>query len=144
MSKLLIDCDLLIELEGKNMKSGLYIVTLNNDQPISVNAHDPRHAQRAIRVNKENCQCGKTKDFEARRKTYYRAFGKHHTNFKPVVCLEDINAASRVVMAALDEYRILGKTGRKNKWLQGIKPEKVIKLILSELQAADIEYKSLL
>ena len=59
MSKVLIDCDLLIELEGKNMKFGLYIVTLNNDQPISVNAHDPRHAQRAIRVTKEHCQCGR-------------------------------------------------------------------------------------
>lgn len=47
-------------------------------------------------------------------------------------------------MAALDEYRILGRTGRKNKWLQGIKPKKVIKLMLSELQAAGIEYKSLL
>ena len=36
--------------------SGLYIVTLRNDEPISVNANDPRIADKAIKVTRANCR----------------------------------------------------------------------------------------
>jgi hypothetical protein len=39
--------------------SGIYIVTLNNPHPISVNANDRRVADRAIKVTKDNCKVGK-------------------------------------------------------------------------------------
>ena len=126
------------------MRSGLYIVTLNNEEPISVNANDPRCADTAICATKENCKWGKTTNFERRHKQYQRTFGKHNVNFKPVVCLKDINTADNVIRAALSEYRILGKTGRKNKWLQGIKPERVIELMLYHLDKAGIKYEPLL
>jgi hypothetical protein len=38
------------------MTSGLYIVTLRNDEPISVNANDPRIADKAIKVTRANCR----------------------------------------------------------------------------------------
>ena len=36
------------------MDSGIYIVTLNNEEPISVNAQDQRIAHKAIKVTKAN------------------------------------------------------------------------------------------
>ncbi len=39
--------------------SGIYIVTLNNSEPISVNADDPRYAQTSIKVTRHNCKFGK-------------------------------------------------------------------------------------
>lgn len=40
------------------MKSGIYLATLYNDEPISVNANDRRVADRAIKVHKRNCKVG--------------------------------------------------------------------------------------
>lgn len=68
-----------------NLKSGIYIVTLNNDQPISVNANDPRIADKAIKVTKKNCKIGKAKDLIDRKKNYFKVFGEHNVNFRPVV-----------------------------------------------------------
>lgn len=126
------------------MNSGLYIVTLNNEEPISVNAQDPRIADKAIQVTKENCKFGKAKNLEARKKNYYKTFGEHNVNFKPLVRLENIAAAEKVVMAALDEYRIRGRTGRKNEWLQGVTPQRIIALALYHIEEAGIEYELLL
>ena len=126
------------------MKSGLYIVTLNNDEPISVNAHDPRVADKAIKVTKENCKFGKAKDLDARRKNYYKTFGEENVNFKPIARLADIQTAEKVALAALDEYRVRGSTGRKNEWLEGIKPQSVLAIALFHIEQSGVEYELLL
>ena len=72
------------------MKSGLYIVTLNNEYPISVNRQDPRIADKAIKVTNENCKFGKAKDLIARRKNYFKTFDEENVNFKPIALIEEI------------------------------------------------------
>ena len=54
------------------MESGVYIVSLNNTSPISVNAHDPRIAHKCIKVDRTNCRIGKAKILEAREKNYFK------------------------------------------------------------------------
>ncbi len=96
-----------------NPKSGIYIVTLINDQPISVNANDPRIADKAIKVTKKNCKIGKAKDLASRMNSYYKVFVERNVNFRPVVEMLEIDEAEKVILASLDQYRIRGKTGRK-------------------------------
>jgi len=126
------------------MNSGLYIVTLNNKEPISVNAQDPRIADKAISVTKENCKFGKAKNLDGRKKNYFKTFGEHNVNFKKIALVEDIKSAENVVLTALDGYRIRGNTGRKNEWLQGIKAQSVIAIALYHLEKSGVEYELLL
>jgi len=107
------------------MASGLYIVTLNNEDAISVNANDPRIADRCIKVNKSNCKFGRARDLSARRRNYEKVFGVHNVNFFPIVELPDIAAAENRVLAKLKEWRIAGARVRPNEWLHTIAPADV-------------------
>jgi len=120
--------------------SGLYIVTLNNEHLISVNAHDKRHAEKAIKVNREHCKFGKAKVLAGRRKNYYKTFGQDNVNFKELVRLVDIQLAEQLVLNALDRHRIRGVTGRKNEWLAGISASQVQAIIIQTLDANGINY----
>jgi len=124
----------------KTLKSGLYIVTLNNIHLISVNANDPRHAEKAIRVNYDNCKFGKANVLAGRRENYYKTFGKENVNFKPLVLLEDIQQAESLILRELDLYRIRGRTGRKNEWLAGIAPDQVAQIVFKCLDSHGFIY----
>jgi hypothetical protein len=126
------------------MKSGLYIVTLNNEEPISVNANDPRIANKAIKVTKAHCKFGKAKVLEGRRKNYYKTFGEENVNYFPIVRMLDIESAEKAILAKLNDHRMRGRTGRRNEWLEGIEPKKVLEIALSTLDELDIEYELLL
>ena len=125
------------------MDSGIYIVTLNNSEPISVNANDPRTVDKAIKVTKANCKFGKAKNLKAREKNYYKVFGEHNVHFKPVALIEDIALAEKAVLARLDGYRMRGKTGRKNEWLEGIDTKEVLAIVFDTLNELDISYEKL-
>ena len=125
------------------MKSGLYLVTLNNEEPISVNANDPRVADKAIKVTKASCKFGKTKNLAVREKGYFKVFGEHNVNFKPLVQLEEIDIAEKAILKCLDNYRIRGRTGRKNEWLENINPETAEAIVFSTLKKAGIKYEKI-
>ena len=125
------------------MKSGIYIVTLNNSEPISVNAQDPRVAHKAIKVTKANCKFGKAKVLSGREKNYFKTFGEHNVNFMPVALIEDFALAEKVVLANLDGYRMRGQTGRKNEWLEGISAEEVLGIVLETLELQGISHELL-
>lgn len=125
------------------MESGLYIVTLNNNEPISANAHDPRRANKSIKVNKNNCKFGKAENFERRKKNYYKTFGKNNVNYKPVVAMVDYEIAEEKIKKELISYRIRGKTGRLNEWLQNIESEQVIRVMLKTLKELNLNYELL-
>jgi len=125
------------------MESGIYIVTLNNSEPISVNAHDPRIAHKAIKVTNANCKFGKAKSLKVREKNYYKVFGEHNVNFMPVALIEDIAQAEKAVLAKLDSFRIRGQTGRKNEWLEGIGAKEVLRVVMDTLEALDIPHQPL-
>ena len=123
------------------MESGLYIVTLNNEHPISVNAQDPRIAHKAITVTKENCKFGKAKVLEGRRKNYYKTFGEENVNYFPIVRMVDIEVAEKVILSKLNDHRMRGRTGRRNEWLEGIDPNQVLEIAISALDELDVEYE---
>jgi hypothetical protein len=119
---------------------GLYIVTLNNEQPISVNANDPRIAHRCIRVSNQNCKFGKAKSLSRRRDNYCKVFGAENVNFRPIALTTDIGLAERLVLKALGAWRVRGSTGRKNEWLVGIAAAEVERIAIGSLTAAGVEF----
>jgi len=123
------------------MDSGIYIVTLNNSEPISVNAQDSRIAHKAIKVTKANCKFGKAKSLRAREKNYFKTFGEQNVNFMPVAFIEDYAHAERSILARLDRYRMRGRTGRKNEWLENVSPEEVLQIVLDAMAELGIPYR---
>ena len=121
------------------MQSGLYIVTLNNVEPISVNADRPKIADKCIKVNFENCKLGRAKDFATRRKDYFRTFGSENVNFYPIVGMDDFKLAEKIAMPFQDEFRMRGRTGRKNEWLAGTDPFSVFGSTLFALELASVQ-----
>ena len=119
-------------------KSGLYIVSLKNDDPISVNANDPRIADKAIKVTKANCKFGKARNLARRKNNYEKVFGQHNVTFKPLVVMEEIDEAEKVILKMLGEYRIRGRTGRKNEWLEHISPSEVERIVIDTLERKDV------
>ena len=122
--------------------SGLYIDTLNNEIPISVNAHDKRIADKCIKVTKQNCKFGKANNFELRRKNYFKTFNEKNVNFIPIarVKLEELPIIEKMILQKLDAYRMRGNTGRKNEWLENISFERVKEVALETLKSGDINY----
>lgn len=122
------------------IESGLYVVALKNEIPISVNAHDPRIADRCIKVSRLNCKVGKAASFPSRKLNYWKTFGAENVIFTPVAYVQDYAAAERVVLGALSRWRVCGSTGRKNEWLAGIDAVEVKRIVLSTLSASGIPF----
>ena len=120
--------------------AGLYIVTLNNEEPISVNAHDPRIAHRCIRVSRLNCKLGKAASLARRHANYIKTFGSQNVNFRPIALTDDIGRAERLVLVALRAWRMRGRTGRRNEWLEGIAPTEAERMALRALDDGGIGY----
>lgn len=130
-------------IEDPPNMSGLYIVTLNNQDPISVNAGDPRIADRCIKVTKDNCKFGQTRDLATRKKDYFWHFGEHNVNFFPLAQLRDSDKAEQAILLRLDDYRIRSKAGRKNEWLVGIEPMEVERIVFSTLDELGLDYEKI-
>lgn len=125
------------------IRSGLYIVTLTNEHPISVNAQDPRRADKTIKVTREHCKFGKAKVLDGRKKNYDKTFGAEYVSFTPIAVLEEITSAEKAILKKLDPYRLRGKTGRKNEWLGDIDSVTVIAIIKETLLEIGVEHQLL-
>ena len=121
-------------------ESGLYLVTLRNEAPISVNANDPRIAARCIHVTREHCKVGKARRLDARKRNYDAVFGAHNAEFRVLARLHDIGAAERAILARLDTWRMRGRTGRRNEWLAGIAPVDVETAVFAALREHGFEW----
>jgi hypothetical protein len=122
-------------------EAGLYIVTLNNTAPISVNANDPRIAEKCIAVTSANCKFGKAKNLAGRGRSYEKVFGPENVNFFPIVALEHIALAERTVLTRLSQWRVRGKSGRKNEWLVGITPQQLEIIVFTALTEAGFVFR---
>lgn len=120
---------------------GLYIVTLNNEDPISVNAQDPRMADRAIRVTRDNCKVGKAKNLAARERNYQKTFGPKNVNFYPFALTHQIEAAERLILASLGQYRIRGSTGRLNEWLENVAAADALSIARGAIVGSGIDHE---
>ncbi len=105
--------------------SGVYVVELLNEQPISVNADRPSRAERCIRVTRENCKYGRAVNLARRQQDYFKTFGSANVRFHYFAVTEHYVAVEAVVGARLAPYRLFGLTGRPNEWLAGISAEEV-------------------
>jgi hypothetical protein len=101
---------------------GLYLVTLNNEEPISANAHDPRLAATSIHVNRDNCKFGKAQNLDARKQNYRTTFGEQNVNFFCIAALleQDLDRAEQLVSNRLNDYRAKGPSERITEWMQGV------------------------
>jgi hypothetical protein len=129
--------------EEQNFERGLYIVTLNNLEPISANADDKRVAHKSIKVNKENCKFGKAANLSNRRKNYYKTFGEENVNFQPVFSLSEIDVAEKEVLKQLRQFRQLSPSGYRTEWLCGVSPECIAKLAKTVLIRLGFSHKDL-
>ena len=123
------------------VESGLYIVTLNNIEPISANAQDPRHAGTSVKVNKNNCKFGKAVNLEGRRNNYIKTFGKGNVNYKPVLLTKEIDKAEKLILSELKPYRIKGPKGKITEWMAGVEPDEILKVVIACLNKHDVEYQ---
>ena len=119
---------------------GLYIVTLKNSVPISVNAHDKRIAHKCIKVTKHNCKFGKAVNLESRRKNYYKTFSDKNVNFIPIASVKSdfLAVVESLVLEKLDSFRMRGLTGRKNEWLEGINFDQVKDIVIETLNETGV------
>lgn len=78
-------------------KSGIYIVTLNNKIPISINSQDPRCSEKVYKANYKNIKVGKAKSLNTRKKNYFKTFKKENVNFFPVIITKDIDEAEKLI-----------------------------------------------
>jgi hypothetical protein len=124
------------------IKSGLYLVALKSEEPISVNAHDPRIADRCIKVNRLNCKIGKAANLSGRERNYWKTFGADNVVFTPIAFVQEFATAERIVLERLSRWRVRGRTGRKNEWLAGIDPDDVKRIALSALIESGIPFKA--
>lgn len=120
--------------------AGLYIVELTNTHPISVNANDPRIADKCIKVTSANCKFGKAKNLIVRERNYASVFGKEYVVFRTIAYTDDIVTAERLVLKELLRWRIVGPTGRRNEWLAGVSSADVEKIALDVLAQAGIAF----
>lgn len=122
--------------------TGMYIVTLRNSEPISVNAQDPRMADRCIKVTSANCKVGKAKSFEARERNYFKTFGQANVVFRPIAITDQLVVAEKAVLTALRQWRIRSNAGRMTEWLAGISAADAQALALDALRDARIIFTS--
>lgn len=123
--------------------AGVYIVTLNNDVPISVNADRPHIAERCIKVTRENCKFGKALNLSTRRANYFKTFGQENANFFPIAAIDAPHLIERLLTNRLLPHRIRGASGRLNEWLFGISPPAVESALLEALVASGLSYRIL-
>jgi len=129
------------------MSGGIYIVTLNNDELISTQAHDRRFDNKPVlKVNKENIKFGQAVDFEGRKEYgYFKTFGKNNVNYIPVVAVksDDLKAIEDAVKEKLIEWRLRSPANRITEWTVGISKEQIIDEILSATVQLKIDHKVL-
>lgn len=132
------------------MGSGLYIVTLNNNDPISVNQGDKRirgklnqpYEEICIKVNRANCKFGKAKNFEARRQNYIKTFGQDNIVFTPLFEMGDIVKGEKIVLEKLKKYRARNPfSHRITEWLENIEAVEVKKIAQSALLTSGLSFK---
>ena len=121
---------------------GIYIVSLNNEEPISINSQDPRCAEKVYKANKDNIKIGKTKSLKNRRDNYFKTFGERNVNFQVVAITDEIDIAEKAIKNYIDKYRVKNPvSNRKTEWLLGIKKEEALRLVLKAIRQSGVDYQ---
>ena len=108
---------------------GIYVVSLSNEEPISVNA-DRAFADRCVFVTKANCKFGRAVNLARRYRDYVKTFGAQHVTFEVVAFTDNPALLEAAICTRLANHRVRGQTGRANEWLVGITAREVKQVIL--------------
>jgi hypothetical protein len=112
---------------------GLYIVEPLCEHPVSVNANDPRMAERCLKVTRGYIKVGKAGSLRWRERGYQKIFGADLVRFRPLARLVEPKLAERCMLLALSEWRQRSPSGRRTEWLLGISAD----------EAADMAFQNL-
>lgn len=128
--------------EISRITGGIYIVTLNNEELISTQAHDRRFDDKdVLKVNRDNRKFGRAVDFNGReRQGYYRTFGESNVNFMPIVAVEDGDHAEKAVKSKLSPWCLRSPRNRLTEWTAGIETNEMIELIKSVMSEQKIQH----
>ena len=129
------------EKKATQIPSGIYVVTLNNKTPISINAQDPRYADKVYKANYKNVKVGKAKSLKSRMRNYFKTFGEENVNFLPIIITADIDKAENIIMKKLDDFRVRNPISKvKTEWLIGITRDRAIEIAVSNIYQSNITY----
>lgn len=125
--------------------SGIYIVTLNNAEWLSTQAHDRRYDGKAVlRVNRENRKFGSAIHLTERMEHgYYQTFGQHNVNFIPVVATQHYQALEQRLKDKFYTWRLRSPAGVLTEWTQGIDTNAMIAVILATALELGIDHRVL-
>ena len=121
--------------------AGLYIVEPLNASPISVNANDPRMADRCLHVVRGYIKVGKTNSLASRERGYCKVFGPDNVRFRALALLEETRVAERCLLRALGQYRQRGPAGRRTEWLLGITAQEAAAVAYEHLSASALQHQ---
>jgi hypothetical protein len=122
---------------------GVYVVELLNDNPISVNADRLAIADQCIMVNRMNCKFGQAVNLARRQRNYERTFGVQNVRFTYFFETRHYSDIERLAKAHLTQYRMIGRSGRRTEWIQGITANQVVELIQRLVQSIPTAVDSL-
>lgn len=129
------------------MEGGIYIVTLNNEEMISTQAHDRRFDDKnPLKVNKQNIKFGKAEDFNGRKlRGYNRTFGKSNVNFIPVVAvkIDNLKKTEDEIKLRLCKWRVRSPSKILTEWTSGISEREIIDEIRTAIDKIGVEHKLL-
>ena len=114
-------------------QSGIYIVTLNNSELISTQAHDRRYDGKAVlMVNHQHVKFGSATHLTGRMEYgYYQTFGQHHVNFIPVVATHQYQVLESGLKEIFRSWRLRSPAGVLTEWTSGIDAQVMIEIILA-------------
>lgn len=137
----LLSNELITDNKITPIPSGIYVVTLNNKTPISINSKDPRRADKVYKANYKNIKVGKANSLKSRMGDYFKTFGEENVNFLPIIITEDFDEAEKIIKKALDNFRVRNPTSNvKTEWLIGITRDQAIKIAVTTTYHSSIIY----
>ena len=123
------------------ISSGIYVVTLNNRAPISINAQDPRCADKVYKANYKNVKVGKAKSLKSRMGNYFKTFGEENVNFLPIIITKDFDKAEKIIMKELDNFRVRNPVSNvKTEWLISITRDRAVEIVVKKIYQSNITY----
>jgi len=111
----------------------IYIAQPYGNELREINQSDRRRLGKVAVINNKNIKFGKAKDINKRANNYKKDVG--HINLTVIVSDEDysfIEELEKRILRQVDEYRIVGPSGRKLEWLKNISFKELEKIIKQE------------
>ena len=119
------------------MASGIYIVALKNEAPISSYSGDQRRQHLGTPVMRGDLKFGKSTNLTRRQRNYERTFGAENIEFKIVIETKSIDTLEASIKQRVANYRIVGINGRRLEWLRGLNFSALEEIVINTANITD-------